>query len=103
MRVGGNVVEGERVRRLRITVAGAGSIGCYLGGVLAHAPGNARQHAQSHPMCDVTLLLRPALAEAIARHGLRVSDLDGLDATLATTAVRLATDPAAAFAEPDII
>src|SRR6185295_18137879 len=78
-------------RRLRIAVAGAGSIGCYVGGCLALAGR------------DVTLLLRPALAEAIARYGLRVSDLDGVDRVLAPSAVRLATDPAAAFAEADAI
>jgi 2-dehydropantoate 2-reductase len=77
--------------RLRIAVAGAGSIGCYVGGCLALAGR------------DVTLLLRPALAEAVARHGLRVSDLDGADRVLAPSAVRLATDPAAAFAGADVI
>ncbi len=75
----------------RIVVAGAGSIGCYVGGCLALAGR------------DVTLLLRPALAEMIAGHGLRISDLDGADRTLAPTAVKLATDPEAAFAEAEII
>ena len=78
-------------RSFRIVVAGAGSIGCYVGGCLALAGR------------DVTLLLRPALAEAIARRGLRVSDLDGADRLVASSAVRLATDPAAAFAEADIV
>jgi 2-dehydropantoate 2-reductase len=78
-------------RRMRIAVAGAGSVGCYLGGCLTLA---------GH---DATLLLRPALAEAIARHGLLISDLDGADRVLAPSAVRLATDPEAAFAEADII
>ena len=35
--------------------------------------------------------------------GLRVSDLDGADRLVAPSAVRLATDPAAAFAEADIV
>jgi 2-dehydropantoate 2-reductase len=78
-------------RSLRIVVAGAGSIGCYLGGCLALAKR------------DVTLLLRPALAAGIARHGLRVSDLDGGDRLAPPSAVRLATDAAAALAEADII
>jgi 2-dehydropantoate 2-reductase len=78
-------------RRMRIAVAGAGSVGCYVGGCLTLAGR------------DVTLLLRPALAEAIARHGLRVSDLDGADRLLAPSDVRLATDPDAALAEADII
>jgi 2-dehydropantoate 2-reductase len=75
----------------RIVVAGAGSIGCYLGGCLALAGR------------DVTLLLRPALAASIARHGLRVSDLNGADRLAAPSAVRLATDAAAALAEADIV
>jgi 2-dehydropantoate 2-reductase len=78
-------------RSSRIVVAGAGSIGCYVGGCLALAGR------------DVTLLLRPALAEAIARAGLRVSDLDGMDRPVPPSAVRLATDPAAALAEADIV
>jgi 2-dehydropantoate 2-reductase len=77
--------------RLRISVAGAGSVGCYAGGCLALAGR------------DVTLLLRPALAEAIARHGLRLTDLQGMDRLLAPAAVRLATDPAAAFADADVV
>ena len=75
----------------RIAVAGAGSIGCYVGGCLALAGR------------DVTLLLRPVLADAVARHGLRISDLTGADRLVASSAVKLATDPAAAFAHADII
>jgi 2-dehydropantoate 2-reductase len=78
-------------RQPRIVVAGAGSIGCYVGGCLALAGR------------DVTLLLRPALVEAIAGHGLRISDLDGADRALPAAAVKLATDPAAAFAGADIV
>ena len=78
-------------RNLRLVVAGAGSVGCYAGGCLALAG----RH--------VTLLLRPALAHAIARAGLRVSDLGGMDRHVAPSALRLATDPAAAFAEADVI
>src|SRR5262245_46946287 len=78
-------------RNVRIVVAGAGSIGCYVGGCLALAGR------------DVTLLLRPALAEAIARAGLRVSDLDGLDRPVPASTVRLATDPEAALTQADIV
>ena len=67
-------------RTSRIVVAGAGSIGCYVGGCLALAGRT------------VTLLLRPPLAEAIARNGARISDLDGADRTLPASAVALATD-----------
>ena len=78
-------------RQAHIVVAGAGSIGCYVGGCLALAGR------------DVTLLLRPVLAEIIAGHGLRISDLEGADRSLAPSAIKLATDPAAAFAEADIV
>jgi 2-dehydropantoate 2-reductase len=78
-------------RSVRIVVAGAGSIGCYAGGCLALAGRN------------VTLLLRPSLAEAIARAGWRVSDLDGIDRPVQPGAVRLATDPAAALADADVV
>jgi 2-dehydropantoate 2-reductase len=78
-------------RSFRIVVAGAGSVGCYVGGCLALAGR------------DVTLLLRPALAGEIARAGLRVSDLDGMDRPVPASAVRLATDPAAALAQADIV
>ena len=75
----------------RIVVAGAGSIGCYVGGYLALAGRN------------VVLLLRPALAEAIGRHGLRISDLDGADRVLPPPALTLATDPSTGLAGADIV
>jgi 2-dehydropantoate 2-reductase len=78
-------------RTSRIVVAGAGSIGCYVGGCLALAGRN------------VTLLLRPTLAQAIAQHGLRISDLAGADRALPPTAVVLATDPSQALAGAQIV
>jgi 2-dehydropantoate 2-reductase len=80
-------------RTSRIIVAGAGSIGCYVGGCLALAGRN------------VTLLLRPTLAQAIAQHGLRISDLDGADRALPPTALALAlaTDPSQALARAQIV
>jgi 2-dehydropantoate 2-reductase len=78
-------------RQSRIAVAGAGSIGCYVGGCLALAGRN------------VTLLARPALVEAIAGRGLRVSDLDGADRTLAPTAVRCTSDPVTALEGADLV
>jgi 2-dehydropantoate 2-reductase len=74
-----------------IVFAGAGSIGCYVGGCLALA---GRQ---------VTLLLRPTLADAIARCGLRVSDLEGADRTAPASALQLTTDPGSALASAAII
>ena len=75
----------------RIVIAGAGSIGCYLGGCLGAAGRN------------VTLLLREPLAEAISRHGLRVSDLSGGDETVQPSSLKLATDPAAALRAADVV
>src|SRR5712691_2151090 len=73
----------------RITVAG--SIGCYVGGTLARA-GRA-----------VTLLVRPRLASAIERNGLRISDVDGRDGVLSKNSIAVTTDPAQAFARSDIV
>jgi 2-dehydropantoate 2-reductase len=75
----------------QIAVAGAGSIGCYAGGCLSLV---GRR---------VTFLMRPALAEDVARHGLRISDFEGADRRLATEALKLTGDPAAALAQADII
>jgi 2-dehydropantoate 2-reductase len=45
---------------LKVTVMGAGAVGCYFGGMLARA---------GH---EVTLIARPQHVEAIARDGLRM-------------------------------
>jgi 2-dehydropantoate 2-reductase len=75
----------------RIAVAGAGSIGCYLGARLALAGRN------------VTLLLRPALGAAIARHGLIVGDGRRASAELAASALRLASDAGEALRSADVV
>lgn len=74
-----------------ITVAGAGSVGCYVGGWLA---------AAGRP---VTLLLRPKLAEAIAAHGLRVSDLQGRDLSLPAHALTAGSDPQGTLRGAEIV
>jgi len=74
-----------------IVIAGAGSIGCYVGARLA-AAGR-----------DVTLLSRPPLAETIARYGLRVSDLDGHDETLPLSALKVTSDAQAALRAADVV
>jgi 2-dehydropantoate 2-reductase len=74
-----------------IAVAGAGSVGCYVGAWLAAASRN------------VTLLLRPALAEAIAEHGLRVSDLEGRDIPLPPHALKFGSDPQATLGMAQIV
>ena len=75
----------------RIVIAGAGSIGCYLGGRLALAGRN------------VTLLLRETLAGPMAEHGLRVSGVDQSDQLVPPGSLALATDAGASFAAADII
>lgn len=74
-----------------ITVAGAGSVGCYIGAWLAAAGRN------------VTLLLRPALAEAVAAHGIRVSDLEGRDMTVPSHSLKFGSDPEAALGDARIV
>jgi 2-dehydropantoate 2-reductase len=68
-----------------IVVAGAGSIGCFVGGLLADAGR------------DVTLLARPRIIADIAAHGLHLTSVEGLDRTVAAAAIR-ATEDAAVMA-----
>ena len=74
----------------KIVIAGAGSIGCYVGGALALAGR------------DVRLLLRPRLSEELRAHGLTISDHTGRSRHLAPGQFGLATDPVA-LATADII
>ncbi len=73
-----------------IVIAGAGSVGCFVGGLLQ------RNGA------DVRFLARPRIASMLLEHGLRVTDFAGLDAHTAPDALKIATDPAV-LAEADII
>lgn len=75
----------------RIVVAGAGSIGCYVGACLVLAGRN------------VVLLARQRLVEAARDHGMRISDLDGRDRALAPGVAATTTDPAAALAGASVI
>lgn len=61
-----------------VLVMGAGSVGCYVGGCLAAAG------------VPVTLVGRPRVLEAVAAHGLRLSDLDGNQHSVAASALQLA-------------
>ncbi|WP_108683122.1 2-dehydropantoate 2-reductase [Methyloceanibacter sp. wino2] len=76
---------------LPITVAGAGSVGCYVGARLA-AAGRS-----------VTLLTRPALAAEISRHGLHCSDLEGHDIDLGPDRLKLSSAPSEALAGAKLI
>jgi 2-dehydropantoate 2-reductase len=64
-----------------IVIAGAGSIGCFVGGVLA-AAGR-----------DVALLARPRVIAEIATHGLRVTG-ENLDRTVPANQLTMSDDPA---------
>jgi 2-dehydropantoate 2-reductase len=66
-----------------IVVAGAGSIGCFVGGLLADAGR------------DVTLLARPRIVADIAANGLHITSIEGFDRRLRPEAVRATDDPAA--------
>ena len=74
----------------KIVVAGAGSIGCYVGGQLA-AAGR-----------DVVFLARPRIADEVAAHGLTVSDRDGGRSQLAASDVAMSVDPGV-LASADVI
>lgn len=67
---------------LNVTVAGAGNIGCFVGGLLA---------AGGH---RVTLLGRARVLDEIAAHGLTLTDFSGLSARVGADRLTLATDPA---------
>src|SRR4051812_3573153 len=65
-----------------VVVAGAGSIDCFVGGVLAQAGR------------DVALLARPRVIDEINRNGLKITSFEGLDRTLASHQLALSEDPA---------
>ena len=64
-----------------IIVAGAGSIGCFVGGALADA---GRR---------VSLLARPRVIDEINRNGLRVTSFEGFDRMLKPGQLSLSDDP----------
>lgn len=80
-------MENER----RIVIAGAGSIGCYVGGCLAAAGKN------------VIFLVRPRIEATLRGAGLKIVDLDGTERLVPPERLELSTDPATAFAEAEII
>jgi 2-dehydropantoate 2-reductase len=63
-----------------IVVAGAGSIGCFVGGMCAAA---GRR---------VALLARPRVIGEIERHGLRLTSFEGFDCTIASNRLMLSED-----------
>jgi 2-dehydropantoate 2-reductase len=75
---------------MKIAILGAGSIGCYLGGSLIAAG------------ADAVLIGRARMAEAIAQHGLHLSDLRERSARVEGSRVQYAQTPAA-LADADLI
>src|ERR1700687_5541147 len=65
-----------------IGVAGAGSIGCFVGGMYA-ASGRR-----------VALLARPRVIGEIFSHGLRLTSFEGLDRNIASSQLTLSENPA---------
>lgn len=86
----GKAGEAREASATKFVVAGAGSIGCYVGGQLA-AAGR-----------DVRFLARPRIADEVAAHGLTVSDRDGGSSTLAAGTVPMSIDPGV-LADADVI
>ncbi len=74
----------------KITIHGAGSIGCFVGGVWAAAG------------LDVTLVGRGYVGDAIRKNGMRLTDYEGFDKTVATSDIKFSTDPSA-LSRADII
>lgn len=80
----------ELSKKPTIVIAGAGSIGCFVGGMMAH-----------HGV-DVRFLARPRIASELLGHGLKLTDYSGFDAHLLPEQLKIATDPSV-LREADII
>ncbi|WP_192178184.1 2-dehydropantoate 2-reductase [Mesorhizobium amorphae] len=74
-----------------VAIAGAGSLGCYVGGCLALA---GRR---------LILLARPRIGDVVRKYGLRVTDLDGRDRCVSPEALSATADPAAALRDAEVI
>jgi 2-dehydropantoate 2-reductase len=75
----------------RVVIAGAGSVGCFVGGLLAL--GGA----------EVVLLARPRIAEEVSAHGLALTSFEGWSETLSPGRLQIETDPEVALADADLI
>jgi len=75
----------------RIVIAGAGSIGSYVGGCLALAGK------------DVAFLGRPRIVESLTRNGLRVTDLDGRDRYVSPASITATDDAATALSRAAVV
>ncbi len=68
-----------------ICVAGAGSVGCFVGGML---------RAGGHP---VSLLARPRMVDEIRANGLKVTSYEGIEHRMTSAEIKLSDDPAIIF------
>ncbi|TVP60003.1 MAG: 2-dehydropantoate 2-reductase [Halomonadaceae bacterium] len=75
----------------RIVIFGAGSVGGYIGGRLLAAG------------ADLVMVGRPKLAEQLAEHPLKVSDLNGFATQVTVTPSQFVTHGAAALAAADLV
>ncbi|MEP1446002.1 MAG: 2-dehydropantoate 2-reductase [Paraglaciecola sp.] len=64
----------------KIVILGAGSIGCYLGGRFINSGAN------------VTLIGREKIQADVKQHGLKLTDLDGIDACIVASDIDYVTD-----------
>lgn len=78
---------------LKVTVLGAGSIGCYVAGCLL---------ANQTRRCKLTLIGRQRIKHAIEQHGLRVTDWQGRNQLVTATNISISTQPDA-MSEADVI
>src|SRR5438046_2857489 len=77
-------------RSRRVAVLGAGSIGCFVGGMLARGG-----HA-------VALLARPRIVAEISANGLRLTSIEGLDAVVPAAQLTLSDRPEI-FSDAEVI
>lgn len=75
---------------VKIAIHGAGSIGCFVGGVWAAAG------------LDVTLIGRNYVRETVSEHGMTLTDYDGFSAHVPADQISFSTNPSA-LANADII
>lgn len=74
-----------------IVIAGAGSIGCYVGGALGLG---ARQ---------ISFLARPRIADELRQHGLHLTDYEGRNRRLDASKIKVFTEPADILPQADVI
>ncbi|MEW6767138.1 MAG: 2-dehydropantoate 2-reductase [Pseudomonadota bacterium] len=76
--------------RKSVCIAGAGSIGCFVGGML---------RAGGH---SVSMLARPRMIEDVRANGLKVTSFEGIEHRFTSAEIKLSDDPSV-FSDADII